>query len=167
MVRDALVTLESSGRLALREMRQLLDVLRGDDEPEAAPSLPQPGVNDLDRLVAESRVAGLPTEFSVRGPQRPLPPTVGLTVFRIAQEALTNTRKYAGDAGDARASVQLTYHQDRVIIEVRDDGGGTHHRRRGRRQRTQADTASSACANASPCTAAPSPSARRPTGGSP
>ncbi|WP_406216014.1 sensor histidine kinase [Streptomyces decoyicus] len=125
VVRDALVTLESSGRLALREMRQLLDVLRGDDEPEAAPSLPQPGVDDLDRLVAESRLAGLPTEFSVRGPQRPLPPTVGLTVFRIAQEALTNTRKYAGDAGDARASLQLTYHQDRVIIEVRDDGGGT------------------------------------------
>ncbi|MFC9245632.1 sensor histidine kinase [Streptomyces sp. NPDC057136] len=121
VVRDALVTLESSGRLALREMRQLLDVLRAGDEPEAAPSLPQPGVDDLDRLVAESRLAGLPTEFSVRGPQRPLPPTVGLTVFRIAQEALTNTRKYAGAA---RASVQLTYHQERITVEVRDDGGG-------------------------------------------
>ncbi|MFE0376331.1 sensor histidine kinase [Streptomyces inhibens] len=122
VVRDALVTLEASGRLALREMRQLLDVLRAGDEPEAAPSLPQPGVDDLDRLVAESRLAGLPTEFSVHGPQRPLPPTVGLTVFRIAQEALTNTRKYAGAA---RASVQLTYHQEQVTIEVRDDGGGT------------------------------------------
>ncbi|MEU7003890.1 sensor histidine kinase [Nonomuraea sp. NPDC046570] len=122
VVRDALVTLESSGRLALREMRQLLDVLRAGDEPEAVPSLPQPGVDDLDRLVAESRLAGLPTEFSVRGPRRPLPPTVSLTVFRIAQEALTNTRKHAGAA---RASVQLTYHQDRITIEVRDDGGGT------------------------------------------
>ncbi|REK86280.1 sensor histidine kinase [Streptomyces inhibens] len=122
VVQEALVTLESSGRLALREMRQLLDVLRAGDEPEAAPSLPQPGVDDLDRLVAESRLAGLPTEFSVRGPQRPLPPTVGLTVFRIAQEALTNTRKYAGPA---RASVQLTYHQEGVTVEVRDDGGGT------------------------------------------
>ncbi|MGP3632694.1 sensor histidine kinase, partial [Streptomyces sp. 24-1644] len=47
VVRDALVTLEASGRLALREMRQLLDVLRSDDETEAAPSLPQPGVDDL------------------------------------------------------------------------------------------------------------------------
>ncbi|MFD7622877.1 sensor histidine kinase [Streptomyces sp. NPDC059802] len=121
VVLDALVTLESSGRLALREMRQLLDVLRAGDEPEAAPSLPQPGVEDLDRLVAESRLAGLPTEFGVRGPRRPLPPTVGLTVFRIAQEALTNTRKYAGDA---RASVRLTYHQERITVEVRDDGGG-------------------------------------------
>lgn len=122
VVRDALITLESSGRLALREMRQLLDVLRAGDEPETAPSLPQPGVDDLDRLVAESRLAGLPTGFGVSGPQRPLPPTVGLTVFRIAQEALTNTRKYAGAA---RASVQLTYHQKRVTIEIRDDGGGT------------------------------------------
>ncbi|QNE73484.1 sensor histidine kinase [Streptomyces finlayi] len=121
VVRDALVTLEASGRLALREMRQLLDVLRAGDEPEAVPSLPQPGVDDLDGLVAESRLAGLPTEWNVRGPQRPLPPTVGLTVFRIAQEALTNTRKHAGAA---HASVQLTYHQDRITIEVRDDGGG-------------------------------------------
>lgn len=122
VVRDALVTLESSGRLALREMRQLLDVLRADDEPEATPSLPQPGAEDLDRLVTESRLAGLPTEFSVHGPERPLPPTVGLTVFRIAQEALTNSRKYAGSA---RASVRLTYRQNRVIVEVRDDGGGS------------------------------------------
>ncbi|WP_251072307.1 sensor histidine kinase [Streptomyces sp. ISL-43] len=51
-----------------------------------------------------------------------MPPTVGLTVFRIAQEALTNARKYAGPA---HASVQLTYHRERITIEVRDDGGGT------------------------------------------
>lgn len=122
VVRDALVTLESSGRLALREMRQLLDVLRAGDEPETAPSLPQPGVDGLDRLVADSRLAGLPTEFSVHGQRVPLPPTVGLTVFRIVQEALTNTRKYA--AGTAHASVRLTYRQERVTVEVRDGGGG-------------------------------------------
>ncbi|MFJ3203862.1 sensor histidine kinase [Streptomyces sp. NPDC086989] len=121
VVRDALVTLESSGRLALREMRQLLDVLRAGDEPEAELSQPQPGAGDLDRLVAESRLAGLPTEFGVHGEQRPLPPTLGLTVFRIVQEALTNARKYAGPAG---ASVRLTYRQDRVTVEVRDVGGG-------------------------------------------
>ncbi|MCX4967474.1 sensor histidine kinase [Streptomyces sp. NBC_00654] len=120
VVRDALVTLESSGRLALREMRQLLDVLRAGDEPETTPALPQPGVEDLGRLVAESRLAGLPTELGVSGPERPLPPTVGLTVFRIAQEALTNTRRHAGSA---RASVQVTYRHERVSIEVRDDGG--------------------------------------------
>ncbi|MEV7189349.1 sensor histidine kinase [Kitasatospora sp. NPDC093102] len=121
VVRDALVTLESSGRLALREMRQLLNVLRAGDEPDAAPPLPQPSVEEVDRLVDESCLAGLPTEYTVDGPRRPLPPTVGLTVFRIVQEALTNARKYAGPA---RASVRLAYHPDRITVEVRDDGGG-------------------------------------------
>ncbi|GAB7188388.1 histidine kinase [Kitasatospora sp. Ki12] len=120
VVREALVTLESSGRLALREMRQLLDVLRVGDEPDTAPPSPQPGAEDLGRLVDESRVAGLPTDFGVHGPRRPLPPTVGLTVFRIVQEGLTNARKHAGPA---RAAVTLTYGPDRVTVEVRDDGG--------------------------------------------
>ncbi|MEV7119383.1 sensor histidine kinase [Kitasatospora griseola] len=122
VVRDALVTLESSGRLALREMRQLLDVLRAGDEPDAVPPAPQPGADDLVRLVDDSRLAGLPTELAVHGAPRPLPPTLGLTVYRIVQEALTNARKYAGPA--ARATVRLTYRQDAVLVSVRDDGAG-------------------------------------------
>lgn len=122
VVREALVTLESSGRLALREMRQLLDVLRAGDEPDTGPASPQPGADDLGRLVDESRRAGLPTALSVRGPRRPLPPTLGLTVFRIVQEGLTNARKHAGPAG---ASVVLTYRADGITVEVHDDGRGT------------------------------------------
>ncbi|MFD8480336.1 sensor histidine kinase [Kitasatospora sp. NPDC059673] len=127
VVRDALITLESSGRLALREMRQLLDVLRAGDEPDAVPPAPQPGADDLDRLVEDSRRAGLPTGLTVHGTPRPLPPTLGLTVFRIVQEGLTNARKYAGPA--ARATVRLTYRPDAVVVLVRDDGvgeGGGH-----------------------------------------
>ncbi|WP_329485335.1 histidine kinase [Kitasatospora sp. NBC_01246] len=120
VVRDALVTLEGSGRMALREMRHLLDVLRAGDEPDdGAPTAPQPGVGHLGGLVEESRRAGLPTGFTVRGEERPLPPSTGLAVFRIVQEALTNTRKHAGRA---RASVELTYHPDRITVEVTDDG---------------------------------------------
>ncbi|WP_051966714.1 sensor histidine kinase [Kitasatospora mediocidica] len=122
VVRDALVTLEGSGRMALREMRQLLDVLRADDvreEADGAPSAPQPGVGHLGGLVEESRRAGLPTEFAVLGEERPLPPSTGLAVFRIVQESLTNTRKHAGRA---EARVQLTYHPDRVTVEVSDNG---------------------------------------------
>ncbi|MCX5192651.1 histidine kinase [Streptomyces sp. NBC_00249] len=120
--REALVTLEGSGRMALGEMRQLLDVLRAGEEPETAPPAPQPGAVDLDRIVTESRLAGMDTGFTVSGPVRPLPPTVGLTVFRVVQEALTNARKHAGDA---RAHVQLTYRPDEVTVEVRDDGPGS------------------------------------------
>ncbi|WP_316524256.1 sensor histidine kinase [Kitasatospora brasiliensis] len=122
VVRDALVTLEGSGRMALREMRQLLDVLRAGDaleEADGAPSAPQPGVGHLDGLVEESRRAGLPTEFTVLGEERPLPPSTSLAVFRIVQESLTNTRKHAGRA---QARVQLTYHPDRVTVEVSDNG---------------------------------------------
>lgn len=119
--REALVTLEGSGRMALSEMRQLLDVLRAGDEAEEPPIAPQPGVADVARIVAESCRAGLPAELDVRGEERPLPPSVGLTAFRIVQEALTNARKYAGEA---RASVRLTYGTDRLEVEVTDDGAG-------------------------------------------
>ncbi|WP_441249335.1 sensor histidine kinase [Kitasatospora sp. McL0602] len=132
VVREALVTLESSGRLALREMRQLLGVLRAGDEsapgggpgtPAApqAPEAPQPGVGELGRLVEDSVRAGLPTDLRVVGEARPLEPTQGLTVYRIVQEGLTNTRKHAGRA---RAVVELTYRPDELLVEVRDDGAG-------------------------------------------
>ncbi|MFE6049966.1 sensor histidine kinase [Kitasatospora sp. NPDC056446] len=133
VVRDALVTLESSGRTALREMRQLLDVLRAGDEPDEAPAEPQPGAGDLGRLVEESRKAGPPTEFDILGEERRLPPSTGLAVFRIVQESLTNTRKHAGGAraggrtggAGVRARVRLTYHPDRITVEVSDNGTAT------------------------------------------
>ncbi|MYS78724.1 helix-turn-helix transcriptional regulator [Embleya scabrispora] len=120
--RGALLTLEASGRLALDEMRQLLGVLRSDKDPETAPSAPQPGVDDLDRLIAESCLAGLPTELQVAGTRRELSLPVGLALYRITQEALTNARKHAGSA--AMALVRLEYLPDAVAIEIRDDGGG-------------------------------------------
>ncbi|GAA2107225.1 hypothetical protein GCM10009759_46100 [Kitasatospora saccharophila] len=121
VVRDALVTLESSGRLALREMRQLLDVLRAGDEPDTAPPAPQPGTDDLPRLLEDSRRAGLPADLTVHGEVRPLPPALGLTVYRIVQEALTNTRKHAGPT---RATVLLSYAPDLLTLHIRDHGPG-------------------------------------------
>ncbi|MBC3840230.1 hypothetical protein GXW82_08590 [Streptacidiphilus sp. 4-A2] len=121
VVREALVTLESSGRVAMREMRQLLDVLRADDEREDVPAAPQPGTADLQRMVDESRLAGLPTEFTVDGTALPLPPAVDLAVFRIVQESLTNARRHAGPA---RARVRLTYQPRSVTVEISDDGSG-------------------------------------------
>ncbi|MFD4629233.1 sensor histidine kinase [Streptomyces sp. NPDC058284] len=119
--REALVTLEESGRTALREMRQLLGVLRSTDSPEETSSEPQPGVDGIERLVADTTAAGLPAELHVSGRPRPLPESVGLTLYRIVQEALTNARKHAGPA---RATVRLGYLPDRVTVEVADDGAG-------------------------------------------
>ncbi|GAA1896031.1 sensor histidine kinase [Streptomyces durmitorensis] len=120
--REALVTLEESGRTALHEMRQLLGVLRSTDTLEETPSEPQPGVDGIERLVADSTAAGLPAELHVTGRPVALPMTVGLTLYRIVQEALTNARKHAGPA--ARATVRLAYLPDRVTVEVADDGTG-------------------------------------------
>ncbi|MFE6418398.1 sensor histidine kinase [Streptomyces rochei] len=123
--REALVALEGSGRSALHEMRHLLDVLRAGDEGgeegrEGATTAPQPGIGDLDRLVEDSRRAGLPTTLTTEGDLQSLPPGVALTVFRIVQEALTNARKHAGHG--AQVDVELTRTVHEVRVTVTDDG---------------------------------------------
>ncbi|MFJ7159794.1 sensor histidine kinase [Streptomyces sp. NPDC101118] len=119
--REALVTLEGSGRTALREMRHLLDVLRaGDENDEGETTAPQPGIGDLDRIVGDSRRAGLPTTLTTDGDPRSVPPGMALTVFRIVQEALTNARRHAG--GGAHVDVRLTFTVDEVRVTVTDDG---------------------------------------------
>ncbi|MEF9882221.1 sensor histidine kinase [Streptomyces sp. P9-A4] len=124
VAREALVTLEESGRLALREMRQLLDVLRADEDTatdrHGTPEAPQPGLADLDRLIKESRQAGQPTELAVDGEPGRLPPVVGLTLYRIVQEALTNARKHAGP--HVPVKVRLTCLPERVRVSVTDQG---------------------------------------------
>ncbi|MFJ5135961.1 sensor histidine kinase [Streptomyces sp. NPDC088707] len=124
VTRDALVTLEESGRLALREMRQLLDVLRTDEDTatdrHGTPEAPQPGLADLDRLIKESRQAGQPTELTVEGDPGRLPPVVGLTLYRVVQEALTNARKHAGRS--VPVAVRLTCLPERVHVSVTDQG---------------------------------------------
>ena len=76
----------------------------------------------LEALVEETSAAGVPTELVVTGPVRALAADVGESLFRAAQEGLTNVRKHA-DAGSAR--VRLSYDEGAVRLEVRDDGRGT------------------------------------------
>ncbi len=109
----------STGRQALDELRRLLGVLRDDSERGAVD--PQPGVADLDELVRDVQQAGLPVDVRVEGQVRALPAGLDLSVYRIVQEALTNTLKHAGPA---RASVALRYEGDAVEVEVSDDGFG-------------------------------------------
>jgi signal transduction histidine kinase len=107
-----------TGRSALTEMRRLLGVLRQPGATEAD-NAPPPGLSDLDDLLATTRTAGLPTRLTVSGQPFPLPPTAQLALYRMSQEALTNTLKHAAAAS---AEVRLTYRETEVELEITDDG---------------------------------------------
>jgi len=118
----ALHNVITTGRTSLAEMRRLLDLVRQD--PSGDPRhAPQPGVDALPELIDGVRAAGTPVTFTVEGDPVPLPLTVDLSAFRIAQEALTNTIKHAGGTG-VSAQVRLAYRPDEIELEVTDDGGG-------------------------------------------
>ena len=116
-VREALRSIESTGRQALSEVRQVLDVLRSADDVEL---MPQPGLSHLEELIGEMRAAGLPVVLRLDGARSDLPAGVDLSAYRIVQEALTNTLKHGH--GVTRATVALSYRPDELSVEVCDDG---------------------------------------------
>ena len=115
--REALMTVEETGRQALAEMRRLLGIMRTETEPPAL--APQPGLGTLPELVEQVRQSGLPVELTVEGTPVKLPAGVDLSAYRIVQEALTNTLKHAGPA---HAWVAVRYAGEDVEIEVANDG---------------------------------------------
>ena len=101
---------------ALAEVRRSVAALR---EPRALPPLPEA----LKGLAEDTSAAGVPTELAVTGTVRPLAEDVEESLYRAAQEGLTNVRKHAG-AASARLAVD--YGADGAVrLEVRDDGRGT------------------------------------------
>ncbi|MFF1687068.1 MULTISPECIES: sensor histidine kinase [unclassified Streptomyces] len=118
---QALDAIATTSRQALAELRRLLDVLR--EEAGPTPELaPQPALTDLDQLVDGVRAAGLPVRLALRGHPGSLAPGKELTVYRVVQEALTNTLKHAGPG--AVAAVDVTYGDDGVRVSVTDTGRG-------------------------------------------
>jgi signal transduction histidine kinase len=115
--REALLTVEETGRQALAEMRRLVGIMRTEEDSVAL--TPQPGLGTLPALVEQVRQSGLPVELRVEGEPVKLPAGVDLSAYRIVQEALTNTLKHAGPA---RAWVAVRYAGDDVEIEVENDG---------------------------------------------
>jgi signal transduction histidine kinase len=112
-----LLAVEETGRQALTDLRRLFEILQEDASVTALG--PQPGLADLDRLLAHARRAGLPVELAVEGQPRTLAPGVDLAAYRIVQEALTNARKHAGPA---RAQVAVRYGTETLDLEITDDG---------------------------------------------
>jgi signal transduction histidine kinase len=117
---DAIRDVSDTARLALAETRRLLGVLRTDSGPELRQ--PLPGLADLDDLLGRVRAAGLPVQYERSGPGADLPPALQLAVFRLVQEALTNTLKHAGPG--ASAAVRLRLAPAEVRVDVEDDGAG-------------------------------------------
>jgi signal transduction histidine kinase len=117
--RQALETVEATGREALTEMRRLVGLLR---EQGSMPEFsPQPGLGTMSALLDTVRSAGLPVELAVDGSPRDLPAGVDLAAYRVVQEALTNALKYGGTA---HAWVSLRWRDDELELEVANDGKG-------------------------------------------
>ena len=117
--RQALGRVEQAGRTALAEMRRLLGAMRSNADGVALG--PQPGLDNLDALLADLRGAGLPVQLQLEGDPVPLPRAIDLSAYRIVQEALTNTLKHAHAS---QADVTVRYAPHHVELEVRDDGEG-------------------------------------------
>jgi signal transduction histidine kinase len=88
---------QTAGRQALDELRQMVGVLRA-GETEDAPLVPQPGIDALPRLVDESRQAGMAVQLTSPSDGAHLDPAVSRAAYRIVQEALTNAGKHAPGA---------------------------------------------------------------------
>lgn len=120
---NAVRTIADTGRLALTEMRRLLGVLRSEDaETQWAP---QPDARGVVELAENTRAAGVPVRLEINGDVDDLPVGVGLSIYRIVQEALTNIIKHAG-AGTT-ALVRLARTPEELRLEVIDNGFGTPH----------------------------------------
>jgi len=121
---DVMRSVAATGRRALADTRKLLGVLRqrpGQDPGEALQ--PVPDLAQLDTVIEQVRSAGLDTSLEIRGQAPDMPAGVQLAVYRLVQEALTNTLKHGG-AG-ARALVRLRYLPGELLVDVDDDGSGS------------------------------------------
>jgi signal transduction histidine kinase len=116
----SLSIVQEAGRQALTEMSTLLGMLHVDSDELGLN--PQPGLDQLETLVRHFAGSGVDVTLDVAGEPRPVPPGVQVSIFRVVQESLTNTRKHSSAE---RVRVRLTYGPDSVGVEVRDDGSAT------------------------------------------
>jgi signal transduction histidine kinase len=117
--RTALTTINEASADALREVRSVLGVLRGNGEH--APRGPTAGLDGLSDLVSGTTAAGVGVTLEVHGERRPLPASIDLAAFRIVQESLTNIVRHAAAGA---ATVELTYGPDELTVQVDDNGHG-------------------------------------------
>jgi signal transduction histidine kinase len=114
--RDMLLATERTGRDAMVELDRVLGLLRGSD------AVDDPGLADLDRLVAGLADAGLQVRLERGdGVADRYSPTTDLALYRVVQESLTNALRHGGAR---HARVRLEQHGGDLLLEVLDDGVG-------------------------------------------
>ncbi|MGW2254757.1 sensor histidine kinase [Kitasatospora sp. NPDC001660] len=121
--RQALTGIETTSRETLLGLQRILGALRraepDDAMPQAAPLAPGASLADVPRLAESTADAGVRVHVTWRGEQRPLPPEIELSAYRIVQESVTNVVRHSG-ARTCRVAVG--YEPTGVTIEVVDDG---------------------------------------------
>ena len=122
--REALSAIQGTSRDALDEMRRMLSVLRQSDADgaqaaPAAPLRPADGLADLHRLITRVGHAGVHVDLQITGHPVDVPASVGLSAFRIIQEALTNVVKHAATPD---CQVRLDYREQELSLEILDEG---------------------------------------------
>jgi signal transduction histidine kinase len=135
---EALEQAERTGRSSLADVRRIIRLLR--TEHERASDEAQPTLADVPALVEGYESAGLAIRCHVNGPIDAMSPTVGLTAYRVVQEALTNVARH----GDGSATIDLRVTDQTIVLVVRNpvrqpatpsaDGSGI----RGMRERVEA-----------------------------
>jgi signal transduction histidine kinase len=109
--------ISATGRDAVTQLDRALGVLRGDRDERH----PAPGLGDLPALIHQARGSGIDGELIVRGTPRPIPSDLAAAVYRVAQEALTNTIRHAAAR---RVSITVDWCATSIIVDAVDDGRG-------------------------------------------
>ncbi|MGD0561275.1 MAG: histidine kinase [Streptosporangiaceae bacterium] len=125
VARTSVDIISETARTALTELRRILGILRasaaGTDGPARSHTSPPRSLTDLGTLLDQVRGAGLAVDLTVTGDPFPVAPGVGLTAYRVVQEALTNTIKHSAAT---TAEVALDYAPGYVALRVSDSPNG-------------------------------------------
>jgi signal transduction histidine kinase len=122
-VADAsLADAERVGRESLNQVRQTVGMLRADDPSERGSVSSSPTLEDLDHLLADCRLAGIPVREDVSGPISTLDVPRSVAGYRIVQEAMANVSKYAAGA-ETTVTVRVDAPGGACRIVVTNHGG--------------------------------------------
>ncbi|MFD8966641.1 sensor histidine kinase [Streptomyces sp. NPDC059568] len=122
--RQALVSARSSARTVVVETQRILALLRREDDTYDVEALrPIPALSGLEGLVASFESIGLDVRPSIDIPAVFVEPSVGVTVYRVVQEALTNAYRH----GEGTATVDVRERDGRICVTVENRVGHSPH----------------------------------------